>query len=425
MSDAQAKKAMVTCTIDNTEVTVPKGTTILKAAMQAGITVPQLCYQEGMHPYGACRVCTVEIFDGRRSRLQASCTSPVLEGLVISTSSPKVLSGRRIILELLLARCGEVKQIREFARTWGVEDTRFDADRPDDCILCGLCVRACRDVVGEECLAFSGRGISRGVDVPFSYHPESCIGCGLCTYVCPTGKMQMESITADTLRSVPGTMKQCRYMLMGIISSKTCPEHITCSTCPYDQLVESELTTHPALMASRAQQKHAVQAGPFTYDLSCRYGANHTWVRSTGDTCMVGIDHFASSILSSVDSADVRDGCIQLESGGRNISLQLPVEGEVIRVNPRLETVPQLVGYAPYHRGWIAIMREAEGHSSLLEDEEARQWFDEETHRLAQMNILKGEKIDQKQLSRSWDELIGQFFAMKQRGTAGKEHAPW
>jgi len=171
---------VVSLTIDGKRVRAPEGATVLEAAARAGIEIPHLCTQEGMSPYGACRLCTVEIAQNGRTRLQAACSYPVAPGLEVRTNTPRVVNGRRIILEFLLARCPEVKAIRDFARRWGVKETRFETREKDDCILCGLCVRACSEVVGAQALGFLGRGVARKVEIPFGRHPESCIGCGLC-----------------------------------------------------------------------------------------------------------------------------------------------------------------------------------------------------------------------------------------------------
>ena len=102
---------MVALTIDDAAVEVPEGTTVLEAATKAEIEVPHLCHHEGLHPYGSCRVCTVEITQGGRSRLAAACTYPAEEGLQVRTDTPRVLQGRQVVLELLLARCPEVPAV--------------------------------------------------------------------------------------------------------------------------------------------------------------------------------------------------------------------------------------------------------------------------------------------------------------------------
>lgn len=407
--------------IDGKKVQVPEGNTVLGAAKKAGIAIPHLCDQEGIVPYGACRVCTVEITEKDRTRLQTACTYPAVDGIRVSTHSPKVVEGRKIILELLLARFGKVDRIREFARQWGVENTRFVSREQDDCILCGLCVRACKEIAGSESLSFSGRGISRKVDVPFGHHPESCIACGLCSYVCPTGKMQMEHITADLLRSPPGTEKKCRYMLMGFVSAKTCPENIRCSTCPYDQLVEETLGTHPAIPTRRGHNRQAVISGPFTYDPACSYASNHTWAKRMGKVWVVGVDDFAASLLPPIDSVSVDNGHIVLKAGETVLYLDMPVTGRLLRINPQLEAVPRLVAYSPYQRGWIAILETDTELASLLSGNEAIRWFDSETHRLHEKNLFGDSGPDRRKIAQSWDAVVESFFSSREAGHSSRQ----
>lgn len=184
---------MVTLTIDGQEVKAKEGATILEAAREAGIYIPTLCYHEAVSPYGACRLCSVEIFKGGRSRVVASCLYPVEEGLEVRTDTERIKEIRKMIIELLLARCPNVKVIRELAEQMGVEGPEFSLEE-EDCILCGLCVRACEEIVGIGAISLVGRGVERRVGTPFFEEPGACIGCGTCVYICPTGAIQMEDV---------------------------------------------------------------------------------------------------------------------------------------------------------------------------------------------------------------------------------------
>ncbi len=184
---------MVKLIIDNREVEVEEGTTVLQAARKLGIEIPTLCYHEALAPYGACRVCLVEVVTGKRSMLTTSCTYPVWEGIVVKTDSERVVKARRFIIELLLARCPNVPQIRELAEQLGVEQTRFKT-ADEECILCGLCGRVCREIIGSSAIGFINRGIERTVETPFEIDSETCIGCGACAFVCPTGAIKIEDI---------------------------------------------------------------------------------------------------------------------------------------------------------------------------------------------------------------------------------------
>jgi bidirectional [NiFe] hydrogenase diaphorase subunit len=201
--------------IDGREIAVEKGTMLLAAARRAGIDIPALCSHDALEPYGSCRLCLVEVSRGGapgRARLTTSCNYPVLrDGETVSTRSEKVLHARRIVMELLLARCPGSEPVRALARSMGIEDSRYPSPVPShlaadapalvDCILCGLCVRACAEAIGASAISFADRGPNRHVASPFDVNAAACIGCGACVAVCPTGVIRMED-TADGVRHI-------------------------------------------------------------------------------------------------------------------------------------------------------------------------------------------------------------------------------
>jgi len=186
---------MVNITIDNQKLQVTEGITVLQAARRFGISIPTLCYHEAMEPYGSCRLCIVELNYDKRSRLMTACTYPVWEGLEVKTNTEEVINARRFIIELLLARCPNSTEIQRMARQLQVEKMGFKTrDENEKCILCGLCIRVCQEIIGSSAISFINRGIDRVVETPFETESGDCIGCGACAFVCPTGIIKIEDI---------------------------------------------------------------------------------------------------------------------------------------------------------------------------------------------------------------------------------------
>jgi bidirectional [NiFe] hydrogenase diaphorase subunit len=180
---------MPTVSINGLKVPVEEGTTILEAARFIGFPIPTLCHMDGLTPYGACRLCVVEIGEAPRTRLVSSCTYPTQEGLKVRTASERVLRARRMILELLLASCPQSKVIQDLASEHGVRQQRFRQEH-EDCIHCGLCVRMCREQMMAGAIGFRGRGENRTIGTPFDIRSEACRLCGGCMYVCPACQLR-------------------------------------------------------------------------------------------------------------------------------------------------------------------------------------------------------------------------------------------
>jgi len=180
---------MITLTINGLDVSVEKGTTILEAARFLGFPIPTLCHDDGLSPYGACRLCVVEIGEEPRTKLVSSCTYPVAEGLRVRTGSQRVVSARRMIIELLLATCPQSKTIQDLASAWGVRRQRFKQEH-EDCILCGLCVRMCSEQMTAKAIGFRGRGENRSIGTPFDVQSDICRLCGACMYICPACQLR-------------------------------------------------------------------------------------------------------------------------------------------------------------------------------------------------------------------------------------------
>lgn len=203
---------MITLTINGQTVQAPKNATILEAARSAGIHIPTLCHHPELAPEGACRLCVVEASGART--LVASCVYPVAEGMVVKTNTDKVRAARRMVVELLLAnhpkdclacqKSGDC-ELQKIAADLGLRKIRFeggarkahtiDASNPclvrdqEKCILCGRCIRVCRDVQGMSVYSFAERGFDTIVSTAFEQDlgKVECSYCGQCASVCPTG----------------------------------------------------------------------------------------------------------------------------------------------------------------------------------------------------------------------------------------------
>ena len=175
---------MITLRINGLKVSVEKGTTLLEAAQFLGFNIPTLCHMEGLTPYGACRLCVVEVGEGDRTKLVTSCSFPAEEGLIVRTTSSRVLRARRMVLELLLASCPQSKVIQDLAAKHDIRKQRFKQEY-EDCILCGLCVRMCEEQMVAKAIGFRNRGENRSIGTPFDIKSDVCRQCGGCIYVCP------------------------------------------------------------------------------------------------------------------------------------------------------------------------------------------------------------------------------------------------
>ena len=212
----------VTLTIDGQIVHVERHTPIIDVAKKLGIFIPTLCYHEALKPYGSCRLCMVEVIQNKHSKLVTSCNYPAENGLEVLTASDQVKRTRKMVVELLLARCPNVPLVRHLAKEMGIKTARFKKKEDQRCILCGLCVRACEEMVGVSAIGFVNRGIEREVNTPFGINSDVCIGCGTCTYICPTGCIEMVAKP-----ETPGG----RCLNMGDLALDLCPNNYECEAC--------------------------------------------------------------------------------------------------------------------------------------------------------------------------------------------------
>jgi predicted molibdopterin-dependent oxidoreductase YjgC len=225
----------ISLTIDGVKVEVAEGTTVLEAALKAGIYIPTLCYDADLKPYGACRLCIVEIEKMRG--LPTSCTTPATDGMVVHTETAAVNQSRRITMELIMANhhgdcltCAKNQncELQKVARYLGIEQAHYDRLRKstkivpvDDsnpayvrdmnkCILCARCVRACHEVTGIDAIDIAYRGDAATI-APFGDKPillSRCETCGECVSRCPTGALIFRN-NRQVTREVKTTCPYC------------------------------------------------------------------------------------------------------------------------------------------------------------------------------------------------------------------------
>ena len=170
--------------IDGATARAPKGASVLDTAIEYGVCIPHLCHVPYLSDFGGCRLCIVEHVVNGRSKITASCTLNVEEGMVIKSNSDKVRKLRRNIAELLVAQAPNSRAIQDIAVRCGVKEVRYPF-RSGNCVLCGRCVRSCTELWRANALGFVGRGNKRHVDHPFGVRPEFCKHCGYCYQLCP------------------------------------------------------------------------------------------------------------------------------------------------------------------------------------------------------------------------------------------------
>src|SRR5580700_1650275 len=227
---------VVTLTIDGNKITVPEGTSIMRAAMEAGTQIPKLCATDMVDAFGSCRLCLVEI-EGRAGT-PASCTTPATNGLVVHTQSERLKKLRKGVMELYIsdhpldcltcAANGDC-ELQDMAGAVGLREVRYGYEgqnhlkAPKDesspyftfeaskCIVCSRCVRACEEVQGTFALTIQGRGFaSKVASGPTNFLESECVSCGACVQACPTATLMDKTIIA-----------------------KGQPEHSVVTTCAY------------------------------------------------------------------------------------------------------------------------------------------------------------------------------------------------
>ncbi len=184
--------------IDGKEVKATEGMTVLQAAQSAGIFIPTLCHHEKLEPYGGCRICTVEVEVRGWTKTVAACLYPVAQDLVVRTRSEKVDKIRKLILEFLLAHAPDSVELQDLAGEYGADRGRFEKES-SFCILCGLCVRYCAEVVKKNAIGFVNNGPKREISFIPEIALKECNSCKECFPLCPTSYLQAAFVLTEAL----------------------------------------------------------------------------------------------------------------------------------------------------------------------------------------------------------------------------------
>jgi NADH dehydrogenase/NADH:ubiquinone oxidoreductase subunit G len=206
----QKKMSEITIQIDGKEVKAAEGMTVLEAAQSADIFIPTLCFHEKLAPYGACRICTVEIDVSGWTKLVAACLYPVELDLVVKTRSEKVDKIRKMILEFLLAHAPNSPPLQDLAQEYGADKDRFEKES-SFCILCGLCVRYCAEVKKKNAVGFVDCGARREIRFIPEIAAKECNSCKECFPLCPTSYLQAAFLLTEAL-ALPRDSSQTELM---------------------------------------------------------------------------------------------------------------------------------------------------------------------------------------------------------------------
>lgn len=192
--------------IDGKEVKAQEGATLLEAARSAGIAIPTLCYHEKLEPFGACRLCIVEVESRGSTRLVVSCVYPVEKNIVVRTRSEKIDRIRKMILELQMAHAPDSFILQDLAKEYGANKDRFEKE-PSFCIHCGLCVRYCAEVKKKNAIGFVDRGIRKEISFIPEIAAKECWECKECFPLCPTEALQAAYVLVEAL-AFPSSSKK-------------------------------------------------------------------------------------------------------------------------------------------------------------------------------------------------------------------------
>ena len=203
-------------TIDGKVCQAEAGEFLLAVAQRNNIYIPTLCHSDALPGQASCRLCIVEVVENGQHKVVTSCVYPVTKEVEVITNSDKIVAMRKTIIMLLAARVPGNEQINKLREEYSVpQPTRFTSASDGQCILCGLCVKAC-ETVGLSAISTISRGITKKVATPYDEPSETCMGCGACAQVCPTGAI---AISEDNKYRTIWNKK------FALISCKECGKH--------------------------------------------------------------------------------------------------------------------------------------------------------------------------------------------------------
>ncbi len=429
---------MFTLTINNKQVKVRENATLLEIIRKMGISIPTLCYHPDLVPHGSCRLCTVEVSKNGKTRMVTACNFPVQEKIEVKTHSDRVIQLRRTLVELLLARCPEVPVIQNLARDLRIEKGRFHAPHPEnDCILCGLCIRTCNEIVGAHAIGFSRRGTLKKVGTPFEVDSDQCIACGACEFICPTGAIKMEMDRARKIKlSGTGMQRPCRYALLGLVDFMVCSNGFECWRCEVDQGMEDRFKTHPAFAIKPAKNLQPLSVAGFIFHPDLFYSNEHVWAKPMDQRIRLGIDGMASVLAVEADSLILpsvgsslrrKETLAEVVSGHKRVIIPSPLSGTVSAVNRDVVESPNLAWRDPYRRGWLVMIGPdpSEDIFRLYSGENAKVWFAQQANHLAGLcskrkrNVCEGQSV-RKTVRKHWDEFVEQLFHQGEEVLHGK-----
>ncbi|MGD9569398.1 MAG: 2Fe-2S iron-sulfur cluster-binding protein [Sedimentibacter sp.] len=170
-----------------------EGETLMELAKRNNIHIPNLCHKTGFEGQGRCRLCMVEVTEKNKTKVVSSCVYPIKDGIEVTTNSDSILKMRKNIILLLLIKTPNNEYIQHLAEDYNIQPPKRYIDwlNNENCILCGLCVKAC-EIMGTSAISLVNRGTTKKVSTPYDDASKDCIGCGACVEVCPTNAISMK-----------------------------------------------------------------------------------------------------------------------------------------------------------------------------------------------------------------------------------------